>query len=364
MFMGSQHVPTGDFDRLLEAAGAQNNGSTTEDRTNYYEDGPANALPLMLWLDSDRMGFLLPEITADKVDIQRGVVQERAAPEVREPALRARARRTSSAGCIPAEPPYRWPVIGSMADLSAATHRGRARVLQDVLHAEQRDDGDRRRRHAAEVRQLVERYFGDIPRGPEITRTHGRRRSRSRRTSIHTLEDRVQLPRVYNAWHTRKAFRPTTRALEVLAGVLAGGKSSRLYQRLVYELQIASQVAAYQDGGRLDGKFVIFATARPGHALDELQRVIDEEVRKLAASGPDAARTGTRAEQHRGAVLSAHGAGRRVLGGKANQLNYYNYFVGEPDYIRAGPRPLPSGDARRRPARGAAVPRRRRTASC
>src|SRR5919198_226023 len=124
MFMGSEHVPTGEFDRLLEAAGADNNGSTTEDRTNYYEDGPANALPLMLYLDSDRMGFLLPEITADKVDVQRGVVQNerRQSYENRPYGL---ADENILRRLYPASHPYSWPVIGSMADLTAAT-------LQDV----------------------------------------------------------------------------------------------------------------------------------------------------------------------------------------------------------------------------------------
>src|SRR5260370_32000420 len=126
MFMGSQHVPTGAFDRLLEAAGADNNGSTTEDRTNYYEDGPANALPLMLYLDADRMGFLLPEMTADKVDLQRGVVQNerRQSYENRPYGL---AEENILQRLYPANHPYHWPVIGSMADLQAA-------ALDDVRH--------------------------------------------------------------------------------------------------------------------------------------------------------------------------------------------------------------------------------------
>src|SRR5256884_2836615 len=120
MFMGSQHVPTGEFDRLLEAAGGDNNGSTTEDRTNYYEDGPANALPLMLYLDADRMGFLLPEMTVEKVDLQRGVVQNerRQSYENRPYGL---AEENILERLYPANHPYHWPVIGSMADLQAAS---------------------------------------------------------------------------------------------------------------------------------------------------------------------------------------------------------------------------------------------------
>src|SRR5947208_13200349 len=120
MFMGSQHVPTGEFDKLLEAAGSTNNATTNEDRTDYYEDGPINAVPLMLWLDSDRMGFLLPEINPDKVNIQRGVVQnERRQSYENQPY--GLAEENILTRPYPPHHPYHWPVIGSMKDLEAAT---------------------------------------------------------------------------------------------------------------------------------------------------------------------------------------------------------------------------------------------------
>ena len=331
MFMGSAHVPTGEFDRLLEGAGADNNGSTTEDRTNYYEDGPANALPLMLYLDSDRLGFLLPEITADKVDIQRGVVQNerRQSYENRPYGL---AQENILQRLYPPTHPYHWPVIGSMQDLQAATLEDVRRFFQTYYtpnNATVAIAGDISPRDA---RALVERYFGDIPRGPAVTRTPP--------PAVHLtdgvaalLEDRVQLPRVYDAWHTVKAFADDDAVLDVVANVLAGGRSSRLYRRLVYELQIATDVAAFQDGSRIDGKFEIFATARPGHELGELQRVIDEEVEKLADEGP----TGREVERARN-TFEAQFLSRmeRVggFGGKADQLNFYNYFVGSPDYFQ------------------------------
>jgi zinc protease len=330
MFMGSEHVPTGDFDRLLEAAGADNNGSTTQDRTNYYEDGPVSSLPLMMWLDSDRMGFLLPEITADKVDIQRGVVQnERRQSYENQPYGLAYENILSR--LYPETHPYHWPVIGSMADLSAAT-------LEDVRsffkhyytpnNATMAIAGDINPKQA---RALAEKYFGDVPRGPEV----------QRRTPpafalpadvYGTLEDRVQLPRVYDAWHSVRNFHDDDAALDALGNILAQGKSSRLYKRLVYELQIANQVVGYQDANRLDGMFELFATARPGHDLNELQRVIDEEVRKMAESGPtprelDRVKNGIEA-QFLGAMERVGG-----FGGKANQLNYYDYFTGTPDYF-------------------------------
>ena len=331
MFMGSQHVPTGEFDRLLEAAGGDNNASTSEDRTNYYEDGPANALPLMLYLDADRMGFLLPEMTADKVDLQRGVVQNerRQSYENRPYGL---AEENILERLYPASHPYHWPVIGSMADLQAAT-------LDDVRAFFQRYytpnnatlaiAGDITARDA---RPLVERYFGDIARGPAVTRTPPPPVLVTRAVGA-VLEDRVQLPRVYDAWHTVKAFRADDATLDVLANILASGRSSRLYRRLVYELQVATDVVAYQDGSRIDGKFVAYATARPGHDLGELQRVIDEELRKLADQGPTP-REVERAQNTFEAQFLSRMERVGGFGGKADQLNFYDYFVGTPDYFQ------------------------------
>lgn len=328
MFMGSAHVPTGEFDRQLEAAGADNNGSTTEDRTNYYEDGPANALALMLYLDSDRLGFLLPEITPDKVDLQRGVVQNerRQSYENRPYGL---AQENILQRLYPADHPYHWPVIGSMADLQAATIEDVRRFFQTYYtpnNATLAIAGDITARDA---RRLVERYFGDIPRGPAVTRRPPPPVELAHVVNA-VIEDRVQVPRVYDAWHTVKAFAPADATLDVVANVLAGGRSSRLYRRLVYELQIATDVVAFQDGSRIDGKFEIYATARPGHALGELQKVIDEEVKKLAEQGP----TVREVERAQNSFEAQFLSRMEQVGGKADQLNFYIYFVGTPDYFQ------------------------------
>jgi zinc protease len=181
--------------------------------------------------------------------------------------------------------PYRWPVIGSMADLSAANIedvREFFRMYYAPNNATIVVAGDVK---AADVRKQVEQWFGDIPSGPEVKR--GSAPAFKLESDVHgVLEDRVQLPRVYNAWHSTPTFAEDDAALQVMGEILASGKSSRLYKRLVYELEIANQVSAYQDAGRLDGKFVVYTTARPGHTLEELQKVVDEEVAKLAASGP------------------------------------------------------------------------------
>ena len=331
MFMGSEHVPTGAFDQLLEAAGANNNGSTTEDRTNYYEDGPSNSLDLMLYLDADRMGFLLPEITASKVDLQRGVVQnERRQSYENQPY--GLAEENILKRLYPAEHPYSWPVIGSMADLTAASLEDVQQFFRNFYTPNNATIAIAGDVQFADVRREVERWFGAVPRGPVVTRMPPPAVALPADVYA-TLEDRVQLPRVYDTWHTVRAFAPDDAALDVLSDILAGGRSSRLYKRLVYQLQIASQVSAYQDAGRIDGKLQIIATARPGHSLGELQRVIDEEIRTIADSGP------TRREVQRaqnGIEAQFLGQMERVGGfaGKANQLNQYEYFVGTPDYFQ------------------------------
>jgi len=331
MFMGSQHVPTGDFDKLLEAAGGDNNGSTTEDRTNYYEDGPSSALGLMLYLDSDRMGFLLPELTPAKVDLQRGVVQnERRQSYENQPY--GLAEENILKRLYPPSHPYSWPVIGSMADLAAASIQDVQQFFRNYYtpnNATIAIGGDV---NPAEVRREVERWFGDIPRGPAVTRPSPPAVNLAA-DAYATLEDRVQLPRVYDTWHTVKGYAPDDAALDVLASILAQGRTSRLYRRLVYQLQIATQVQAFQDGGRIDGKFEILATARPGHDLNELQRVIDEEMHTLAESGP----TQREVERVQNGVESSFlDRMERVggFGGKANQLNFYEYYVGTPDYLQ------------------------------
>jgi len=325
MFMGSEHAVYPQFDRLLEAAGGNNNGSTNNDRTNYYEEGPANALPLMLWLEADRTGWLLPTMDSAKVDLQRDVVKNERRQGVDNQPY-GLAGETIAAMLYPASHPYSWPVIGSMTDLSAAS-------LEDVKNFFRRYyapnnttiavAGDVK---AAEVKALVQKYFGEIPRGPAITRNQPAAFSLHADTAA-VLEDRVQLPRLYYTWHTVKAWAPDDAALDLVAYLLTGAKNSRLTQTLVYDRQIASQVQAFHDSRRLDGEFDVIATARPGHALPELQTVIDAELARLAASGP----TTRELEQAKNAREASFLRGIERVGRKADQLNAYYYQIGEPD---------------------------------
>ena len=325
MFMGSEHAPYPEFDRRLEAAGSNNNGSTTEDRTNYFESGPANALPLMLWLEADRMGWMLPTMDSAKVDLQRDVVKNERRQRVDNQPY-GLAGETLGAMLYPKAHPYSWPVIGSMTDLSAAS-------LEDVKEFFRRYyapnnasivvAGDVK---AAEVKALVQKYFGAIPRGPAIERPRPADFKLGADTAA-ILEDRVQLPRLYYSWPTEKGWTPDDAALSMAAYILTGAKNSRLTQKLVYDMQIASGVSSFQDGKRLDGDFTVVATARPGKTLPEIQQVIDAEVAKLAADGP----TARELEQAKNSLESDFLSSLERVGGKADQLNAYYYQTGEPD---------------------------------
>jgi zinc protease len=180
------------------------------------------------------------------------------------------------------------------------------------------------------VRALVRHYFGAIPRGPAIERRTAVPPVRLARDTIGVLEDHVQLPRLYYRWHTVKDYGPDDAALDLAAYVLTGAKNSRLTQKLVYELQIASEASASHDAKRMDGDFNVFVTARPGKTLPELQRVVDSVLARLAAEGP----TARELEQAKNSTEKDYLNALERVGTKANILNEYYYFVGRPDAVQ------------------------------
>jgi zinc protease len=330
MFEGSEHVPEGGFDRMLEAVGGSNNGSTSPDRTNYWMSLPSHALPLALYLEADRMGGLLPALTQAQLDAQRDVVknERRQSYENRPYGL---AGETLLAALYPPDHPYHWPVIGSLADLSAATLEDVhtfCRTYYTPSNATIAVAGDTT---VAQVRALVERYFGDVPRGPDTPAVRppavdvaGARRL--------TLEDNVRLARLYMEWHSPPAFVPGDAELDTAAGVLAGGRAARLYRSLVYERQVAQTVSAYQDSGLLGSTFRISITARPDVALGPLEHAVRAELAAIARDGIavrelDRSRNGI--ETTFIDALQTVGG----FGGRADQLNMYLFHTGDPAFV-------------------------------
>ena len=330
MFEGSMHVPEGEFDNWLESAGANNNGSTTKDRTNYYEDLPANALELALFLESDRMAYLLDKATPDVVDGQRDVVknERRQSYENRPYGM---AEIALDELLWPEGHPYHWPTIGYMEDLTAAKYEDVVAFFKTYYapnNASVVIAGDI---DLDETRALVEKWFGEVPRGAEVVPV-GAPAARLTGVTRKTLKDRVGLPRLYLAWLTPRHFAPGDAALDVVSAVLSGGKNSRLYKRLVYDLQIAQDVSAFQASAALGSQFQIVATARPGHTAAELNAVIDEELARLQREPPDAREV----ERSLNEIQASFYRGmERVggFGGKADQLNAYFAAGGGPDYF-------------------------------
>lgn len=332
MFEGSGHVAEGLFDTLLESAGGVNNGSTNPDRTNYYESLPSNALDLALYLESDRMGYLLDVVTPQMVDSQRDVVKnERRQRYENAPYGQAQLRLTEL--LYPKDHPYHWPAIGYMDDLSAATHddvvdfftRYYAPGNASLVIAGDID--------LAEARRKVEYWFADVKAGAAVPPLQV---PATALTGVvkETLRDRVQLPRIHLAWLTPALLTPGDAELDVLSGILTGGKNSRLYKRLVFDLRIAQDVSASQQSGQAGSMYVIEVTARPSDlspeaALARITSIVDEELDRLRAEAPEA-RELTRV---RHGIEAAFFDAMETNAGKADQMNAYFMTTGNPDYF-------------------------------
>jgi zinc protease len=331
MFEGSEHHNAGYFPPL-QHAGAQLNGSTNTDRTNYWEVVPTSAVDLALWMESDRMGFLLPALTPERFETQRKVVlnERRQSYENRPYGL---ALMALMAGLFPFDHPYRWSTIGDVADLEAMqfgdvreffrTYYGPANA--SLVLAGDVDEGP--------AFELAERYFGELPGGtrPDPVMVPAPTLHAERRL---LLEDRVELPRVYFAWHSPAMYHPDDAELDLAGDLLANGKTARLYRALVYEDRIALDVSAAQQARAMSGVFVLAATAAPGHTLAELAARIDAAMARLAAEGP----TDAEIERSRAQVASHFLYRLQTVGGfggKSDQLNAYNVFRGDPGYFGA-----------------------------
>jgi zinc protease len=328
MFEGGEHQTAGYF-APIQAAGGQLNGSTNADRTNYWEVVPTNAVDLALWMESDRMAFLLPALTKERFETQRDVVlNERRQNYENRPYGLALMALTSS--LFPADHPYNWMTIGSAEDIKAMEFedvREFFRTYYRPANASLVLGGDIATDRAFD---LAERYFGDIPAGAKpapVTATaslDGERRL--------VLEDRVDRPRVYMAWLTPAMYAAGDADLDLIGDLLANGKTARLYKTLVYDRRVALDVSAAQQSREMAGYFVLAVTAAPGASLTDLVAVVDEEIARLAVDGATSAemeRAGASAEANFIYHLQTVGG----FDGKSDQLNAYNIFRGDPGFF-------------------------------
>ncbi len=332
MFEGTKHHNRSHFEPL-QKAGANLNGSTTTDRTNYWEDVPSNYLELALWLEADRMGFLLDGLDQQKFDVQRDVVknERRQSYENRPYGM---AHQHLQSALFPLPHPYHWMTIGSQEDLDAAS-------LDDVKAFFQRFYGPSNASlaiagdfHPAEALELVNRYFGDLPPNESVPRVGRQDSLLSGRVDIE-LRDKVTLPRLYIAWPAPPEGHPDDAPLELYQAVMSDGLSSRLHRSLVYEKQIAQHAFVRYGPSEIAGQLLVQVTAAEGHSLDEIEAAVEAELENIHRNPPtdeEIARSKNRIEATHFRQLARIGG----FGGRADQLNHFNVFESNAGLINTG----------------------------
>jgi zinc protease len=286
MFTGSGHAKYGEHDRLTNGVGGSNNGTTDNDRTFYYETVPSNYLESSLWLEADRMGFLLDTLDLAKLNAQRDIVKNERRQGV-DNVPYGRAREILIEAMYPKGHPYSWDVIGSMTDLSAASEedvKNFFRLYYAPNNAYLAIVGDF---DPAQAKALIRKYFGDLPKGKAITRPAIAPVTLDAERRL-VYEDRVQVPRLYVQWPTVGIKHADEPALSILGSILSGSRTARLTKALVYDQQAAAQLSARQSSNEDVGEFGMIVTPRPNHTLTELETAADAIIERLKTEGPTA----------------------------------------------------------------------------
>ncbi len=329
MFTGSQHYP--DFDRVMQTVGGgSNNGTTNNDRTNFFENFTSAGLDRVLWVESDRMGFLLNGLDSAKVEVQRGVVQNEKRQSDNQPYSIAEELTIKST--YPSNHPYSWSVIGSLQDLSAAslddvkewfkTYYGPNNAILSIV-------GDVK---IEEVLEKVKKYFGDIPASPPIAK-HSAWIAKMSGTHVQTAQDRVPQARLQKTWNVPAWGTKEITYLELLSSVLTSGVSSRLYKRLVYDDQLCTDIWSYTNGSEAGEQFYIGANAKPGIDLTKINGIINEELKKVFTTGV----TVPELELAKTTYFANFIKGMERIGGfngKSDILAQCETYGGSPDYYK------------------------------
>ena len=327
MFGGSEHAQGRYIDTMERIGATDLNGTTNNDRTNYFQNVPTSAVDLTLWMESDRMGFLLGSLDQKTLDLQRGVVQNEKRQGENQPY--AVSRQLITQNTYPAGHPYSWTVIGDMADLNAAsmsdvqewfkTYYGPSNVVVVIA-----GDID-----AKTAKEKAEKYYGNIPAGPPVAHQEV---WIAKMTGTHRqiAQDRVPQARLYKVWNIPEYGNADSVYLDLVSDVLSSGKTSRFYKRLVYDDQIATDARAYVDLKEIGGQFGIQATAKPGQGLTQVEKELDEELARFLKDGPTAEELQrVKAQYEAGFIRGIERIGG--FGGKSDELARGEVFEGSPD---------------------------------
>ncbi|HEV8245625.1 MAG TPA: pitrilysin family protein [Polyangiaceae bacterium] len=333
MFEGSRHVGR-QFDWLLESVGATNvNGTTSWDRTNYFETVPREHLELVLWIESDRMATMLDGLDQERLDVQRDVVKNERRQSYENSPYGPSSLALSNA-LFPKGHPYNGAIIGSMADLSAATLDDVKQFFRTYYvpsNATLAIAGDF---ESDEAKRLIKKYFGTLSSAPKPPRPNRTTPPLSAPQRL-VIDEPVTLARVSMGWITPPAYTPDDSLLDVVTLILAGGKSSRLYRKLVVEQQIAADVDASLDSNALASHEVVSATAASGKSVEELERSVSAVIAELATQGPtpfELARAKRRIQvETLGNLELLNGPGGES--GRAGLLQRFDHYLGDPGYL-------------------------------
>jgi zinc protease len=328
MFTGSGNIPYGMHDQLTTGVGGNNNGTTDNDRTLYYETVPANYLETALWLESDRMGFLLEALDIAKLNAQRDIVKNERRERI-DNVPYGRVSEILSTALYPAGHPYSWSVIGSMEDLSAASEedvKNFFRLYYAPNNAILTIVGDF---DPAQAKTWIAKYFGGIPRGKPIERPKIMPATLEAEKRL-IYEDEVRIPRLYLMWPTVGAKHPDQYALSVLGSVLSGGRTARLNKPLVFDKQLATNIGAFQSTSEEVGEFMIQVSPRPGSALTPIEEEVDAIIERLKQEGPTAQEMELATASQELAFIS----GLQSNLGKSNQLAGGAGYHGDPAHYK------------------------------
>lgn len=328
MFQGSKNY-NDDYFYPLQEAGANINGSTNPDRTNYFEVVPSNFLELALFMEADRMGGLLDAMTQEKLDNQRDVVKNERRQRYDNQPYGTDFEKLF-AEMFPPPHPYNWTTIGSLDDLTAASMDDvkaffRQYYVPNNVSLVIAGDFDK-----AQAKKWVEKYFGPIKKGDDIKRPNPKAPKLNGEIRK-TFEDSVQLPRIYMAWEAGPAYSADEPALDILSSILSDGRGSRLEGNLVYGKQLSQDASAFNYALEAGGMFIIMSTAKPGKTLDEIEANINAEIARIQKEAP------SKEEMDRAlnSIESQSIYSMQTVLGKANQMNSYATFLGKPDYFQA-----------------------------
>ena len=325
MFQGSKNVPKEMHFKFIQEAGGTLNASTSFDRTNYFEKLPSNDLELALWLESDRMGFFLEALDQVKLDNQKSVVlNERLERYDNQPYGLAWEKLISN--LYPENHPYNWPTIGYYKDIESYTLDDVRSFFQQYYSPSNATIVIAGNFEVDKIKSLIEKYFGEIKNG-RTPNTINFESSQLNESKFLSLEDKVNLERIYIAWHSQSAFGPDDAALDILSDLLTGSKNARLTKKLVYELELVQDVNTMQFSGKYGGHFMIVATAKPGKSLDEIKKIIFNEISILN----EETISPRELERSKNVIKSNFIYSLQNIDTIADTLNLYNFYLGEPN---------------------------------